>query len=647
MKISVIIVSYNVKYFLEQAIISVRNAITPDIPTEIIVVDNNSSDGSVKMLKDRFPWIKLISNKHNPGFSIANNQGLKIAKGEYILFLNPDTIISEDTLKVCVNRMRNDQEIGAIGVRMVDGSGQFLPESKRGLPTPRVALFKMLGLHKLFPRSSFFNAYYAGHVDEYQSAEVDVLCGAFMFVRHSILKDIGGFDEAFFMYGEDIDLSYRIQNAGFKIIYEPSTNIIHYKGESTKKNSINYVKHFYQAMLIFANKHFKKRHSFLISIILSLGVYLGGSLSIIKNMFRSLAWPILDISVMIFSILSFKYLWAILYYKDPEYYSSTYFYELNLPVYILIWLITLFMAGAYDHPFKLSVLVKGMVWGLLLNGLIYGLLVDPFRPSRAIMLASFFISTALIYLFRGLYFLKKYSKWPLNYERLKRIALVGSKPMYEWLSNNMAQLGSDVQIVGFIGTINDDDQAYLGQIEDIESICQARLIDEIIFTMETVSPSRMMYLMSKLGSNITYKMVASSESKIIGSSDKNKSGEWYTLDVKYNLATKSNLRWKYLQDYLFCVLALLLCPFWLFVSSRRNLIMKGVFKVLLGRYTWLGYLSADDNDSLPKIKKSIFPVRTIDQKSFSDRQRFMVNQDYAVNYYPALDYELFLTALFV
>lgn len=647
MKISVIIVSYNVKYFLEQAIFSIKNAIAPEIPTEIIVVDNNSTDGSVDMLKSRFPMVTCIANTHNPGFSIANNQGLKIAKGQYILFLNPDTILSEDTLKCCAEAMDRDDQVGALGVRMVDGSGQFLPESKRGLPIPRVAFFKMIGLHKLFPKSSLFNAYYAGHIDEFEQAEVDVLCGAFMFVRHSILKEIGGFDESFFMYGEDIDLSYRMQQAGYKVIYLPTTNIIHYKGESTKKTSLNYVRHFHQAMLIFADKHFRHGYPFFIRLIMALGVYTGIVFTLLKNIYSILKWPIVDVIVMLSTILIFKHIWAIMYYNDAAYYDNTFFYSFNLPVYILTWLVSLYLAGSYDQPFKLSLLIKGMVWGLLFNGLIYGLLSDPYRPSRAIMVVSFFISTAIMYSIRALHFYKMYKKWPLNYTTVKRLAVVGNHQTYQLLNDNMSQLTSDVQVIGYIGKDTDSTSSYLGELDDLKDICRVRDIDEVVFTMDSITPSRMMALMNKIGSGVTYKMIASIDSKIIGSSDKNRSGEWYALDVKYNLATKTSRRWKYLQDFVFCILAGLLFPFWIIISSRRLTIVKGVFAVISGKYTWLGYVDSSYNGSLPHLKPGIFSIKPVDSKALSDHQSFVINQDYAVNYYPAMDYELFFTALFI
>jgi GT2 family glycosyltransferase len=238
MKLSVIIVNYNVKYFLEQCLFSVKKALE-GIESEIFVVDNNSVDGSCQMIKEKFVDIKLIENDENEGFSYANNQAIRMATGEYILLLNPDTVVEERTFAKCIKFMEGHPEAGGLGVKMIDGKGNFLPESKRALPTPLVAFFKIFGISKLFPGSKLFNKYHLGYLDPGKTHEIDVLPGAFMFLTKDALDKIGLLDEDFFMYGEDIDLSYRLLLGGFKNYYFPETTIIHYKGESTKKGSLN------------------------------------------------------------------------------------------------------------------------------------------------------------------------------------------------------------------------------------------------------------------------------------------------------------------------------------------------------------------------------------------------------------------------
>lgn len=254
MTLTIIIVSYNVKFLLEQCLVSVRAAIH-NTDAEVIIVDNASSDGSVGHLQPLFPSFYFISNLLNTGFSKANNQALMISRGKYILFLNPDTIVPEDCFVKCIAFMESHPSAGALGVKMLDGNGNFLKESKRGFPSPVVSFWKLSGVTRLFPHSKIFSKYYLGHLDENTSHEVEVLSGAFMFVKKEVLDQTGGFDERFFMYAEDIDLSYRIIKQGYKNFYFPGTTIVHFKGASTKKD-FKYVKLFYKAMSQFVKKHY-------------------------------------------------------------------------------------------------------------------------------------------------------------------------------------------------------------------------------------------------------------------------------------------------------------------------------------------------------------------------------------------------------
>lgn len=258
MLLSVIIVNYNVKHFLEQCLCSVMAAAARlgECQWEVMVVDNQSTDGSVETLRPKFPLVTFIENRENAGFGRANNQALALCKGEFILFLNPDTIVGEDCFTICIGHMKRQQHIGALGVRMIDGGGKYLPESKRGFPTPWVSFCKLGGLIRLFPASRVFARYYMGHLPENRNNVVDVLAGACMLVRKPVLDTTGGFDERFFMYAEDIDLSYRIKQAGYENFYCADTSIIHFKGESTLKD-IRYVRRFYEAMILYVRKHYK------------------------------------------------------------------------------------------------------------------------------------------------------------------------------------------------------------------------------------------------------------------------------------------------------------------------------------------------------------------------------------------------------
>ena len=242
MLLSIIIVNYNVKFFLEQCLCSVEKALGV-MDAEVFVVDNHSTDGSAEWLPGRFPRVRFILNTENKGFGAANNQALAMAEGKYILFLNPDTLLAEDTLTTCISFMESDVRVGAAGVRMIDGGGRFLRESGRGYPTPWVAFCKLAGLAALFPRSSLFAGYYLGHLSSGDNHPAPILSGACMFVRKEALDKMGGFDERFFLYAEDIDLSHRIEQAGYINYYIADTTVIHFKGESTFKDA-RYVKLF-------------------------------------------------------------------------------------------------------------------------------------------------------------------------------------------------------------------------------------------------------------------------------------------------------------------------------------------------------------------------------------------------------------------
>lgn len=293
MDISIIIVSYNVRYFLRQCLESVWYSVRKSgLDVEVFVVDNDSSDHSVGYLRasfppHRFPRLHLIANTQNVGFGRANNQALRRAKGRYILFLNPDTIITEDTLSECLRFAESHDDLGALGVKMLSSHGTFSFESRRGLPTPWVAFCKMSGLCSLFPKSRRLGQYYMRYLDENHPAEIEIVSGAFMFCSHKALQTTGGFDEQFFMYGEDIDLSYRFLQAGYRNWYIPLP-IIHYKGESTYKGSYRYVHTFYKAMLIFFRKHFRRTSLFL-SLPIQGAIFVQAIMALLKQKMRNMA----------------------------------------------------------------------------------------------------------------------------------------------------------------------------------------------------------------------------------------------------------------------------------------------------------------------------------------------------------------------
>jgi GT2 family glycosyltransferase len=266
MQLSVVILNYNVRYFLEQCVLSVEKAIV-NLDAEIIVVDNHSSDDSVQMMRSHFPQIKLIVNDDNVGFPKGNNIGVAQAKGKYICILNPDTVVAEDTFEKVIAFAESKPDLGIVGVKLIDGTGKFLPESKRGIPTPWVAFTKVSGLSKL---SGAFNKYYAPHLAENETGTVEILVGAFMVMKRDLYNQVGGFDENCFMYSDDIDLSYMVLKTGKANYYFGETTVIHYKGESTVKDE-KYMRRFREAMDFFYKKHFRK--SVVFDVFMKAGAY--------------------------------------------------------------------------------------------------------------------------------------------------------------------------------------------------------------------------------------------------------------------------------------------------------------------------------------------------------------------------------------
>ncbi|MBI9054526.1 MAG: glycosyltransferase [Bacteroidales bacterium] len=604
-KLSIIIVNYNVKHFLEQCLISVFNAIK-NIETEVFVVDNNSVDGSCTMIKEKYPSVILIENKINYGFSVANNQALKIAKGEYHLLLNPDTVVEEDSFQKCLDFMDIHPEAGALGVKMIDGKGRFLPESKRALPTPSVSFYKIFGLSKLFPHSKKFAQYHLGHLDNNTINEIEILPGAFMFMRKEALDKTGLLDEDYFMYGEDIDLSYRITNAGYKNYYYPETTIIHYKGESTKKGSLNYVFIFYNAMIIFARKHFSKKNAKLYSIIINLAIYFRAFMAILNRFIKNAFLPILDIASIFLSFYFLKPMWEQYKFGDIGYYPSE-FLSIAVPSYIIVWIISLWFNNGYSKHIKLLNLLKGIFIGSVVILAFYALLPLNFRFSRALILIGTISSLIVIPVNRLLIHYINY--FPQKYKQTKelQIVVVGLKEEIERISGIIKEAEIKPKIIGNVSPNTETQESYhIGNFSQLNEIIKIHKIDEIVFCAKDIPSNQIISSMLELtGLNINFKIAQPDTLSIIGSNSIETSGELYSIDINA-ISKEENIRSKRVFDIFSSLFIFILSPVILLLPSFKVNLLSNCFKVLINKKTWVGYYSQNTTPShLPKIKKGV------------------------------------------
>ena len=649
MKLSIVIVNYNVEHFLEQCLFSVRKAIA-NIEAEVYVVDNNSVDGSLKMLAEKFPEVKVIANKDNVGFSRANNQAIRISTGEYVLLLNPDTVVEDDTFTKTIEFMDSHPDAGGLGVKMVDGKGRFLPESKRGLPTPATAFYKMFGLTKLFPHSKRFARYYLGHLDNDEINEVEILAGAFMLMRRETLDKCGLLDETFFMYGEDIDLSYRITLAGYKNYYYPKTRIIHYKGESTKKTSVNYVLVFYKAMEIFVRKHFANKGAKTFSFFINLAIYFKAFLALLSQFFSKAVQPLLDTVLGYGGLATIGYLWGnAMIYEGEGTYPITLF-AIILPIYLLIWLLTSFFTGGYDKPYKIAPAVGGVFAGSLLILILYALLPESLRFSRALILLGMIWVSAEMSFTRWIGYLLKRPNFQYGKNAKKRFLVIGSKEETMRVEQLLQSTSIKPDFIGAISPFENQElpENFLGKLKQVPEIIQIYKINEIIFCSKDISHQLIIDKMEEWHSSLDYKIAPEDTLSIIGSNSINTRGDLYTIDIK-TINTNSNKRKKRLFDILSSSFGIIFWIFVLFFVSKPFTFLKNCFKVLFGKYSWIGYCELKDSESnnrLPKIKKGIFdPSANISRIGLSEEEKEHLNLMYARDYSLSKDINFFFRAL--
>jgi GT2 family glycosyltransferase len=642
-QISVIIVNYNVKHFVEQCLHSVYRALK-DIEAEVFVVDNNSVDGSVALIREKFPQAILIENKVNAGFSRANNQAIRLTKGKYVLLLNPDTVVQEDTFTKTLAFMESHPDAGGLGVKMVDGKGNFLPESKRGLPTPEVAFYKIFGLAKLFPGSKRFGRYHLTYLDKNKTHQIDVLSGAFMLLRRTALDKVGLLDEDYFMYGEDIDLSYRIVLGGFHNYYFPETTIIHYKGESTKKSSINYVFVFYRAMIIFARKHFSGQRAKLFSFLINFAIYLRAGISVCWRIAKQLFVPLLDFGVIFLALFAVKEF----YEKQVKFVGGEGTYTPHLVkwallAYSLIWVASLFFSGGYDKPIKLKRIVRGVLAGMAIILIGYSLLPEAYRFSRAIILlgsASTLLGVLLLRLILHTLKIRGYQLWQ---SENKRIAIVGDREEFDRVTGLLKETHIKPSFTGFVSTNAKGagkDPEWLGDIEQLNEIIGIHQVQEIIFCSKNLTSqeiiSRMLQLVS---AEVDFKIAPPGSLSIIGSNSIDTAGDLYVIDFN-SISKPHNKRNKRVFDFLFSLLLLALFPLVMLFQKKPFAFLSNLFFVIFGAKTWVGYKASAD-PRLPRMKKAVLPpYGSLLMKDTETRDK--INLSYSRNYKVENDLKIIL-----
>ena len=631
MDISIIIVNYNVKYFLEQCLHSVQRG-SGDLQTEVFVVDNNSVDGSCAMVQEKFPDVNLIRNDQNLGFSAANNQAIKKSTGRYVLLLNPDTVIEEDTLIKCVGYMDEHPDSGGLGVKMIDGKGDFLPESKRSLPTPRVAFYKIFGLSRLFPRSRVFGRYHLGYLDKDRIHQVEILCGAFMMLRKSALDEVGLLDEDFFMYGEDIDMSYRLLNAGYKNIYYPESTIIHYKGESTKKGSLNYVLTFYKAMIKFARKHFSKKMAKSYAAIINLAVYFRALLALLRRFLRDFSLPVFQAVLIYIGFYLIKPVWELYKFQGNSQYPGEYM-TIVVPIYILIWLISMFFSGAYDTPAKPTRIFKGIFTGTLVILVIYALLPESLRFSRALLLMGAVWTMISGYLISLLFHFSRITGFRFELKRNKKIIIIGKHDESRRVESMFQKAGAKGQILGFVNPEVNDDDSYLGHIDQLQEIIKINHVDEIIFCARDISSQDIIRKMMLLtNGRVEYKIAPPESLSIIGSHSINTPGDLYLIDFE-SINKPANRRNKKFFDIVSSIILLAGTPILVFMVKHPAQALVNIFRVLTGRYSWVGFHPDPEHLNLPALKPGIlFPSDALGSENASAATLANLNMMYVKNY---------------
>ncbi len=589
-KLSVVIVNYNVRAYLEQCLRTVSTAMQ-GIDGEVFVVDNQSTDGSVEMVRSKFPDVKLIANTENVGFSRANNQAIRVAQGEYVLLLNPDTVVGEEVFIKAITFLDERPRVGGLGVKMIDGTGRFLPESKRGLPTPQVAFFKIIGLTRLFPRSRVFGRYHMGHLPENEVAPIEILSGACMFLRKKTLDEVGLLDESFFMYGEDIDLSYRITLGGYENWYYPDARIIHYKGESTKKSSVNYVFVFYNAMAIFAQKHFTSRSAGIFPPLINGSIYLSAAGAIAVRFLNRTLLPILDLLAVLL-VLALSPL-------VPERWPALPELGLDLVIGLAVvgW-IALF--GAYDRPLRILSPVAGLATLFVLSAVVMRAIGHTMADVAGVGLLMTYAALVMLSA-RWVLSAFRIKGYALRHKARERVLAVGSE---EESRQALALLWQTHFGLGWTGTITPEElDQHRGSLE---SRIRRHRVGEVVFCAHDLPWRTVIDHMEQLRHlGAEFKIAQPGRAFIIGPSSIESLHDLYVMR-DHALTGPSARRMKRIMDVAVAAMAIVLWPVAALFIPKPAGLLHNAWHVIRGERSWVGYRKTSAHGPrLPRLRPGV------------------------------------------
>ncbi len=581
-ELSVIIVNYNVREFLENALVAIQKAISfltankSGIEGEIFVVDNASDDGSVELVRANFPDVHLIVNKENLGFAKANNIALRQSRGRYVLLINPDTVVQEDTFKVTIDFFERNPDVGMAGCKILNPDGTLQLTCRRSFPTPWIAFSKMMGLSALFPHTRMFGRYNLTYLSPDESYEVDALSGSFMMFRREVYEQVGELDEDFFMYGEDLDWCYRVQQAGWKTYYVASTQIIHYKGESTKRSDIDEIRTFYQAMHLFVWKHFSK--SFLVQLLLRIGIVFRTGMAFVAKALRVLIVAVVDWILINCAILLGEYLWLGQIFHFPQYAYPTVFI-----VPACVFVLTLYFAGVYTYR-KSSVsrtFISVIIGFFPVSSLTY--FFKAYAFSRAVVLISSAINAMLL------------PGWRLMLRLLGRGRFGGRKSLFGRktlivgtgesgqgvLRRLRARVADGYEVVGFIDVNRQrlgeeiSGVRILGSVDNVGKVIRENRVSEVIFSTDALTYMDILSVISRSRERaVNFRLVPSSLEVIIGKTSIDQLDDIPLVEIDYNLDRLSHRVVKRFFDLFFSLFLLIsVYPFVYlrYVMSGRSL----------------------------------------------------------------------------